>query len=51
LIEGASDGLGLGFKFLKHLKRTKVLLHLVDIFTLDPNQDVVADLINDDWPN
>lgn len=45
LIEGASDGLGLGFKFLKHLKRTKVLLHLVDIFPLDPNQDVVAEAV------
>lgn len=32
LIEGASDGAGLGHRFLKHLIRTKILLHIVDIF-------------------
>ncbi len=42
LIEGASEGVGLGFKFLKHLSRTKVLLHIVDIFPLDKDDDVVA---------
>ena len=30
IIEGASEGLGLGFKFLKHIERTKVLIHVVD---------------------
>lgn len=31
IIEGASRGLGLGFKFLKHIERTKVLIHVVDV--------------------
>ncbi|MCH9643270.1 MAG: GTPase ObgE [Gammaproteobacteria bacterium] len=35
LIEGASEGVGLGIQFLKHLSRTEVLLHLVDIYSDD----------------
>ncbi len=35
LIEGAAEGAGLGVQFLKHLQRTKVLLHLVEIAPLD----------------
>ncbi len=35
LIEGAADGAGLGVQFLKHLQRTRLLLHLVDIAPLD----------------
>lgn len=31
LIEGASDGLGLGHKFLKHIERTKIIAHIIDI--------------------
>ena len=31
IIEGASQGLGLGFRFLKHVERTKVLIHVVDV--------------------
>ena len=31
IIEGASEGLGMGFKFLKHIERTKVLIHVVDV--------------------
>ena len=35
LIEGASDGAGLGIRFLKHLERCRVLIHLVDINPID----------------
>jgi GTP-binding protein len=45
LIEGAADGAGLGIRFLKHLQRTRVLLHLVDIAPTDPNADPVKDAI------
>ncbi len=44
LIEGAAEGAGLGIRFLKHLARTRVLLHLVDIAPLDPAADVVKDI-------
>jgi len=43
VIEGAADGAGLGIRFLKHLQRTRLLLHLVDIAPLDPEADPVAD--------
>jgi GTP-binding protein len=43
LIEGAAEGAGLGHRFLRHLQRTGVLLHLVDIAPFDENVDVVAD--------
>ena len=43
LIEGAAEGAGLGIRFLKHLQRTRVLLHLVDIMPVDPNADPVRD--------
>ncbi|HLO98258.1 MAG TPA: GTPase ObgE [Fimbriimonas sp.] len=35
LIKGASDGIGLGHQFLKHVERTRVLVHLVDVFPID----------------
>lgn len=36
LIEGAAEGAGLGHQFLRHLQRTRVLLHLVDLAPFDP---------------
>jgi len=42
LIEGAAQGAGLGHQFLRHLSRTRVLLHLVDVSALDTEVDAVA---------
>ena len=39
LIEGAAEGAGLGIQFLKHLQRTRLLLHLVDIAPIDDTVD------------
>lgn len=39
LIEGAAEGYGLGIQFLKHLQRTRLLLHLVDIAPIDDSVD------------
>ncbi len=43
LIEGAAEGAGLGHQFLRHLARTSVLLHLVDIAPFDEATDPVAE--------
>jgi GTP-binding protein len=42
LIEGAAEGAGLGHQFLKHLSRTGILLHLVDIAPLDDSDPIEA---------
>ncbi|HEX4857585.1 MAG TPA: GTPase ObgE [Usitatibacteraceae bacterium] len=43
LIEGAAEGAGLGHQFLRHLQRTRILLHLVDIAPFDPATDPVRE--------
>ncbi|MGL6042200.1 MAG: GTPase ObgE [Deefgea sp.] len=43
LIEGAAEGAGLGHRFLKHLQRTGILLHLVDLAPFDAETDPVAE--------
>ena len=42
LIEGASEGAGLGHQFLRHLQRTRLLLHIVDMAPFDDTVDPVA---------
>ena len=44
LIEGAAEGAGLGHQFLRHLQRTKILLHLVDMAPFDESIDPAAEV-------
>jgi GTP-binding protein len=44
LIEGASEGKGLGLEFLRHVERCTALLHVIDCATLDPGRDPLSDL-------
>ena len=43
LIEGAAEGAGLGHQFLRHLQRTKLILHLIDIAPFDSDVDPVKE--------
>ena len=43
LIEGASEGKGLGLDFLRHIERCSVLVHVIDLATMEPGRDPMSD--------
>lgn len=47
LIEGASEGIGLGHQFLRHVRRTRILLHIVDIAPVDDNEEAIVKEFHD----
>jgi len=44
IIEGAAEGAGLGIQFLKHISRTRILLHLVDIGSVESAEQAITDI-------
>ncbi len=44
LIEGASEGRGLGHDFLRHVERCAALVHVIDLATMEPGRDPISDL-------
>src|SRR5690606_17336992 len=47
LIEGAAEGAGLGVTFLKHVQRTRILLHVVDVAPFEMDRDPVETIIGE----